>query len=180
MTFPPGVPPVPENRFHAWRMTDFLAESEELLRKIVRADGACLIFKSKSSFSVKWRHTADFLEIGGASPRSSSRLCRDCFSRLSRREFGIKKRLFSNRGFQFPGSEKNRKIVRPLHHSDRECPVKSNPLHGACHFRANSLKPGDLQLFLPPFSRFSGETKNLPKSRRFYASPQVFSLPFRT
>ena len=41
------------------------------------------------------------------------------------------------------------KPLRQLHHSDRECPVKSNPLHGACHFRANYLKPGDLRLFIP-------------------------------
>lgn len=72
------------------------------------------------------------------------------------------------------------KPLRQLHHSDRECPVKSNPLHRACHFRAKNLKPGDLRLCIPPFSRFSGESRNLPKSRRFYASPQIFSLPLRT
>ncbi len=46
-------------------MTVFRAESGELLRKIVRADGACLIFKFKSCFSNEWKRETDFLEIGG-------------------------------------------------------------------------------------------------------------------
>jgi len=45
-------------------MIDFPAGSEELLRKIARANGKCLILKNKSCFSDKWRHKTDFLEIG--------------------------------------------------------------------------------------------------------------------
>lgn len=60
------------------------------------------------------------------------------------------------------------KPLRQLHHSDRECPVKSNPLHGACHFRANYLKPGDLRLFIPRRSLGSLEkAKTSQKAKDF-------------
>ena len=46
-------------------MIVFPTESGKLLRKIVRADDACLFFKPKSCFSDEWKRETVFPEIGG-------------------------------------------------------------------------------------------------------------------
>lgn len=94
-----------------------------IIAEIVRADGACLILKSKSCFSDVWRHRTDFLEIGGCQVFGSLPVYVGIVLPVIPEANLAKKRLFSNRGFQFPGSEKSRKIVRRLQALCQHSPV---------------------------------------------------------
>ena len=157
-------------------MTDFLAGTGELLRKIVHVDGACLIFKAKSCFFDEWRRETDYLEIGVSCPRSSSCLCRGCSSRYSRSEFGIKKTASLRPRISVPGfgeKPKNRSHPPP---NENQCPVKSSVLHGACHFCLISLKTRDLWLSLLTFSRPPREREIPPKTPVSLKSSVCFSL----
>ena len=145
-------------------MIVFPTESRELLRKIVRADDACLIFKPKSCFSDEWKRETDFPEIGGVKSLVVFLFMWGLFFKIVPKRIWHKKTASLRPRISVPGfreKPKNRSNGPP---NENQCPVKSSVLHGACHFCLISLKTSDLWLSLQTFSRPPREREIPPKT----------------